>query len=104
MLRIYLSGFAGRAGFYTGPAITACWAVYFWGLFSIEFFRAYYNAFALAPFAFAGLILYRYDKMQAAASRAEGKSERPVWQSLLKVSLLLAVCYGASALVSRFLS
>lgn len=103
-LKIYFSGFRGQSGFYTGPAITACWAIYFWALFSIEFFGRYYNAFALAPFAFVGLILYRRDKMRAAESRTAKNPERPVWYSLLTVMALIAFCYGASVLVSRFVS
>lgn len=69
---IYRDGFLNR-DVAKGPIITAMWWLYFLGLSLVD--RSYsvrHQLWAMCAFAFAGLLLYRYDKSHAFNSRARG--------------------------------
>ena len=92
--QIYLGGFLGREGVYRGPIITLSWALFFVGLAGSQLIFGPRNSFILAPFAIAGLLLYRSDKTIASKAMAGGASAHGMtWRAGTIILLLLGVAF-----------
>jgi hypothetical protein len=96
---IYIGGFLGRDGVYRGPIITLSWTIFFVLLAASQIIFGHRNSFILAPFAIAGLLLYRNDKSRASkAMTGTVPAYGMVWRTLVVLGLLMGV-----ALVSELL-
>lgn len=89
---IYVGGLIGRQGVYRGPIITLSWAVFFVLLAASQIVFGQRNSFALAPFAIAGLLLYRNDKSRASRAMSDDvPAYGMAWRAVMIGSLLLGV-------------
>lgn len=99
---IYIGGFLGREGVYRGPIITLSWAIFFAGLAGSQLIFGPRNSFLLAPFAIAGLLLYRSDKTKASKAMAGGASARGMaWRGVTITLLLLGVAAVSATLPNQ---
>ena len=100
--QIYLGGFLDREGVYRGPIITLSWAIFFVCLAGSQVIFGPRNSFILAPFAIAGLLLYRSDKTRASKAMSGGASARGMtWRGVTITLLLLGVAATSAMLPNQ---